>query len=307
MTCNHPIEFCDLSYFIAAADQGSFRKAAFFANVHESSVSRRIRELEDRLGAALFHRQSGGVILTFAGRQFLPRARQIIKQVEYCATEVASIGKSELGYLKIGVPPSIGSGFISELLVEFSFGHPKVHIELVDDDPVFQISEIRQMGLDVVFLVALDDWLDCDTAELWIERVYVALPAAHIIAGKPELTWQDLAKETFISSNLRSERGINQHFAQRLNRLGFHDHIQLHHVGRENLLALVALGRGVALTSETINNTQFPGVVYRPIVGETLSFYAVWSPRNDNPAFRRFLSTAKSLARRSRSKFQDNV
>src|SRR5690606_12282422 len=53
-----------LRYFITTVDYGSFRKAAAALSVQESSISRRIRDLEDELGASLFMRHAGGVRLT---------------------------------------------------------------------------------------------------------------------------------------------------------------------------------------------------------------------------------------------------
>jgi len=49
-----PVRLRQLSYFLAAADYGSFRKAATALSIEESSISRRIRDLEDDLGASLF-------------------------------------------------------------------------------------------------------------------------------------------------------------------------------------------------------------------------------------------------------------
>jgi hypothetical protein len=74
-------------------------------------------------------------------------------------------------------------------------------------------------------------------------------------------------------------------------------------VGRETVMRLVAMGRGVSLTSEATIVTLFPGVVFRPISGgdATLQFSAVWWPGNDNPALRRFLSLARTLAKTTAS------
>src|SRR5437879_6548718 len=65
---------------------------------------------------------------------------------------------------------------------------------------------------------------------------------------------------------------------------------------------LVAMGRGVSLTSEATIATPFPGVVFRPLAGVdvTLQFSAVWWPKNGDPAFRRFLSVARGLAKHTR-------
>ena len=55
------LEFRQIRYFLAAAEYGSFRKAALALGIQESAISRRVRDLEDELGASLFQRHNGGV------------------------------------------------------------------------------------------------------------------------------------------------------------------------------------------------------------------------------------------------------
>ena len=64
---------------------------------------------------------------------------------------------------------------------------------------------------------------------------------------------------------------------------------------------MVAVGSGLTVVSEAATGARFPGVTYRPIVDEVLPFSAIWSRRNDNPACRRFLSLARTLARTDRT------
>lgn len=58
------IELRHLRYVVAASDGGIFRRAAAALKVHESAISRRIRELQDEIGAALLVRHPDGVLLT---------------------------------------------------------------------------------------------------------------------------------------------------------------------------------------------------------------------------------------------------
>ncbi|WP_083413894.1 helix-turn-helix domain-containing protein [Paracoccus pantotrophus] len=67
VTSSDAIEFRHLRYFIAAAEHGSFRKAGNSLGLSQSAISRCIADLEDRMGASLFHRHSWGVSQTFAG------------------------------------------------------------------------------------------------------------------------------------------------------------------------------------------------------------------------------------------------
>jgi hypothetical protein len=76
-------------------------------------------------------------------------------------------------------------------------------------------------------------------------------------------------------------------------------------VGRDTLMHLVAMGLGISLTTELTAATPFPKVVFRPIArnDELLQFSAAWLPHNDNPALRRFLSLARTLAKDRRHHF----
>jgi DNA-binding transcriptional LysR family regulator len=294
------IELRHLRYFVAAAEEGSFRKAASALGVQKSAISRRIRDLEDRIGATLFHRRTDGVSLTYAGERFLRRARQGLRAIQEGARNIAAIGGGEEGVVRIGIFSSLSSGFLSDLLRAYDRDFAKVRMEFIDGNPVDHVAAIRQFRLDVAFITGTSTWTDCETMHLWSERVFVVLPDAHPLVRKKELDWADLIDQTFIVSDVAPGQEIHDYLVQKLADLGRHPDIQPQYVGRDNLLPLVALGRGLTLTSEATTATLFPGVSYRPIVGELLPFSAVWSPNNDNPACRRLLCMARSMARSNR-------
>lgn len=295
------VEIRHLRYLVAAAEHGSFRKAGAALGVQESAISRRIRDLEDRLGATLFHRHSGGVNLTFAGKRFLRRARQIIRNLGEGTRDIAKIGRLEDGHVRIGLFSSIASGFLAELLRTYHDCHSKVRLELIDGNPNEHVAAIRQIALDVAFLTGTRDWIDCDTEHLWSERVFAVLPENHDLAARNELEWRELVGENFFVNDVAPGQEIHDFLIQRLAGLGRHPEIRVHYVGRDNLLPLVAINGGVTVVSEAMTVAQFPGITYRPIIGEMLPFCAVWSPRNDNPAFRRLLSLARSLSMSSKA------
>ncbi|MBX5141264.1 LysR family transcriptional regulator [Rhizobium lentis] len=295
--CVEAIELRHLCYFVTAAEHGSFRKAAAVLETQESTISRRVRDLEDRIGASLFHRHSGGVFLTLAGERYLRHARRILRQVRESVTEAVIVGRSEEGRVRMGIFSSLASGFLPDLMRAYDRRHANVQIELVDGNPAEHVAAIRQLQLDVAFLTGKRDWPGCDATPLWSERVFVVLPQSHDLAAKEELHWPELAHEMFIVSEVAPGQEIHDYLVQRLADLGHHPEIQPQYVGRDNLLPLVALGRGLTLTSQATTAAQFPGVCYRPIAGESLPFSAVWSPKNDNPAFRRLLSIAKAMSK----------
>lgn len=296
MKDRHYPEFRHIRYFVAAADHGSFRKAGIALDVQESAISRRIRDLEDLLGASLFHRQPSGVSLTLAGQRFLHRARLALQSLCDGARDVAAIGRSEEGRIKIGIFSTLASGFLHELLNTFERDHPAVEIELIDGNPAEHIVSVRQLRLDLSFIASTSTPSDCDTVHLWNERMFLALPKEHDLTKRDAIDWPDIASELFIVSATTPGPEVHEYLMQHFAEYGRRPEIHPQHVGRNNLMTLVAIGRGLTIISEATTAAQYPGVVYRPIRGEVMPFSAVWSPHNDNPACRRLLSMARQMA-----------
>ena len=78
-------------------------------------------------------------------------------------------------------------------------------------------------------------------------------------------------------------------------------------IARDSLFSLIAMGFGISLTSEGGAGFAVPGVVFRPLTSppDIVSFSAVWSPENANPALRQFISLAHVLAGRPRKGTSD--
>ena len=290
------IEFRQLNYFVAAAEHGSLRRAAAAICVQESTISRAIRAMEDKLGASLFHRHVGGVSLTFAGQRFLRRARIALQQIDDGIRDVAAIGRSSSGQIKIGILSSLASGFLAELLHAYGNNHAAVEIDLVDGARGEHVAAVRNLQLDVAFVTGQRSWIDCEVSTLWFEQLFIALPEGHVLAEKYTLDWSDLMQEHFIVREAATGPEIYDYLMQRLADLGHRPEFAPQRVGRDNLLSLVALGRGLTLTSKAATASTTPGIIYRPLADEMLPFSAVWSPRNDNPALRRLLSMARSMS-----------
>lgn len=300
------MELRHLRYVISAAENGSIRRAALALGVRESAVSRRIRDLEDEIGAALFTRQRNGVDLTYAGEQFVRRVRRAINQINLAVKDVGVTGRGEDGVVRIGVFSSLASGFIAELIQAYDADHAGIRLDFIEGGPAEHLPAIRQLRLDVAFLTGKPVADGCDVAHLWNERVYVAMQAADELASHEDLGWNDLRRRHFVVSEAPPGPEIHDYLLKHLVELGHHPSIQQQEVYRDTLMQIVASGRGLTLTSEATIATSFPGVVYRPLAGEILPFCAIWSPRNDNPAFRRFLSLAKEISRRRAPPIHEN-
>ena len=292
------VEVRHLRYVVAAADEGSFRRAATALGVEQSAISRRIRDVEDRLGVSLFTRHSGGVDLTNAGKRFLGHARHALRQIDRAAKLAGSAGRGERGIVRVGIVSSLASGFIADLLKEYERANAGVHIEYIEGAPSEHVAAVRRFKIDVAFVTARTAPADCETEQLWTEKVFVVLPSDHRLVARKVISWSDLKNEHFLVSETDPGPEIHDFLVKNLADLGQHASVESCAVGRDNLMQIVSFGRGLSLTSEATTGTQFPGVVYRPLSTDELPFRAVWSPKIDNPALRRLLSLARTMAKR---------
>ena len=286
-----------LRWLIAAAEHGSFRKAAAALHVQESAISRRIRNLEDQIGASLFVRRPDGVSPTLAGQRFLIRVGQALAHLREGTDEVATIGRAESGHVRVGLFTSLASGFLAELIRSYDVKYPGVRIDFIEGETAEHARALRRFQMDIAFVIGSTIWPECETTYLWAERVFAALSEHHPLTADSELTWSGLSKQAFVVQNIGPGKKISQYIRRRIRDIGADPHVDIQHVGRYNIFNIVALSQRITLVLESETSIAIPGVTYRPIQGEIVPFSAIWSFRNDNPPFRAMLSLAKAMAR----------
>jgi DNA-binding transcriptional LysR family regulator len=294
------IDLVSITQALLVAKHLSFRQAAGALGARQSAVSRRIRSLEDRLGVSLFERHHGGVRITAAGAHFFHRARAALAQLDSAVKIAGAAGRGENGHLRIGIFSSIATGFLRELIQSFRQQHAEIALQISEVAFREHVALIRKGHLDVAFVMGLPVVPNCETARFWTERLFVVLPEGHTLCAREEIEWKAFRDDQFILRESDPGPAIQDYVIKRLAHLGHRPSVQSFDVGRETAIHLVALGLGVSLTSEATTASSFPGVEFRPIAGATdvIPFSGVWSPKNDNPAFRRFLSLARVLSKK---------
>lgn len=130
----------DLRYLLAVAEHGSTLAAARHLNVNQSTVQRRLRELESSLGLRLVERGASGYRLTTAGAAVLPQARQVAAAIEAFAQK--ALEATHAGILRLTCPEPIAvrltqSGFIDR----FHSRHPDIRVQFVLADRYIDLSK----------------------------------------------------------------------------------------------------------------------------------------------------------------------
>ncbi|MFN7156221.1 MAG: LysR family transcriptional regulator [Acidovorax sp.] len=117
----------DLLAFEAAARHQSVSRAAEELHLTQSAVSRQIRQLEDQLGTALFHRVRQRVVLTDAGRVYAADVLAVLQQLS-ASTQKAMAFSSTDGLLNLAVLPTLGTRWLIPRLPRFMALHPDVTV-----------------------------------------------------------------------------------------------------------------------------------------------------------------------------------
>lgn len=135
-------DWSDLRYFLAVARHGSTIAAARALRISQSTVQRRLSELERRLGLALFKRHASGYRLTEFGSEMLPYAERVEHAVQTFEQQKASIERGAIGVIRLTCPEPIMSRITdSKLLERFHATHPNLRVEFVMSDKYLDISK----------------------------------------------------------------------------------------------------------------------------------------------------------------------
>lgn len=115
---------------VAVIESGTFSAASERLGVAKSVISRRVSQLEERLGSRLLHRTTRRLSLTDAGRNFYQRAVQILADLDDAEQEVSTESTELRGTLKVAVPLSFGLVHLSSALTDFLDQHPAIEVNL---------------------------------------------------------------------------------------------------------------------------------------------------------------------------------
>ena len=292
-----PIELRHLRYALAASEHGSFRKAAEALRLKQSSLSRRIHQLEDELGVSLFIRTSGGVRPTRAGSDLLGMARRITEEVQAMVLPAKAEDRAEVGHLSIAFYTSLSAGHLRIALLDFAVHYPEIALNAFEGSRANLLAKPQRGMLDIVIVSGKSDASGVQTLPLWAERVIIALPRTHQLAGRAIVYWNDLKGEHFLLSRRDPGPEFEDLLVARLVAPGNRPAIVRHNVSRETILSMVGAGWGVSPIYEAGTGMSHPGVVYREVCdghGPTRIVHsAYWCGDNTNPVLSSFLLLLK--------------
>ena len=177
-----------LRYFIGVAETCTFNGAAARMNVSQSSVSRRIRDLESDIGVKLFERAQDGTHITQAGRILLEHAKEIIQQVETTRREVREGAGLPAGPVCVGMSSACAQLFMSPLVRKAEYDCPAVQLRLVEGTQYHLLAAIETGDVDLALMVSPPSLITTPISYGPAEQLYfVRRPGKFPISGLADL------------------------------------------------------------------------------------------------------------------------
>ena len=190
--------------FARVVEAGSFSAAGRQIGAAPSSVSRRIGELEDALGAQLFQRTTRKLSLTEAGRLYCERATKILIEVDEAKLAVAQMGAAPSGILRLTVPTSLGRLHLVPALAALQARTPGVRVVLSVTD---RLVDLVEEGVDVAVRVGHQRDSSLIARKIGAARRLVCASPAYLRRAGVPATPADLAGHSCLT--FRAHPGSN--------------------------------------------------------------------------------------------------
>jgi len=264
------MELRHVRYFLAVVDAGSVTAASPLVHVTQPSLSRQLRLFERDLGITLFTRTGGRLVLSAAGRQFVPVARDLAARVDATTEAAATLAAGRLQHIRIAAP---GTTFTDVLAPFLATLHPDDPMPAVSEQRPRRIYEALQSGADLAIATELPP-AGLAFQPLAVLPIWAYVPPEHDWAARGSITVAELVNETLLllTGDYSPRRVLDQAVDQA--RLTYSSMLEF---GTPQVAqAVAAAGRGIAVVSD---DPRF-GLQRLDIIGVSgalsIRLYAAW-------------------------------
>lgn len=290
------MEFHQIRYFLATADNLNFTRAAEQCHVSQPALTRAIQKLEGELGGDLFIRDGRAVSLSPLGRVMREHCQRI-QETQAMARAVARSFLDEGAVeLNVGVMCTIGPDILTAFLNDFRNRHDNVLVILHDIGPEALPELLLTGSLDCAFVATHGDQAPngLRTEALFDEEMVVAFANGHRFSGKQEVTLYDVAEEPYID-RLKCE--IREPFFDFMDQHDLSLQVAFSSQREDWIQELVIRGVGVSVMPRFSITTRRIG--WRPLTGPLSNSRNIMIARTDGispqPSADSFFSDATSF------------
>lgn len=246
------MEFHQLRCFLAVVEEGGFNRATTRLHISQPALSYQIKQLEQELGATLFHRRPGGVSTTEAGRVLAQHAKEVLETVRQARNAVEELSEGVVGEVRIGTANSVGIYFLPRVLWSMREKYPMTRPTVLyrHSNEILELLSSNRLDLALVANPRPDPRLRQET--IIKEQISLVCGRSHPLFGKKVVRPSELEKLQFISLSNKSPTGqlIREYFTKL--KLNIEPVISTDNV--ETVKKMVEVGLGVAFLPDMVTS-----------------------------------------------------
>lgn len=277
------MEFRQLEYLIAIAEEQHFTRAAARCNVSQSTISAAIGALEHELGTALFVRDARHVTITTTGQTLLIYARQILTTLEEGRQAVTGKGALQ-GTLRIGAIQTIGVVDLPQILTAFHRAHEQVKISLSHDSVPALLAATADEQLDLCFVDGPIDERRLVRHPLGVDTLHLIVPANDALSGRDSICLTDPALSARDFLNYRTDSALSMQIEAACATAGLARNVTCEVQSIQYLLECTRSGLGLAILPRSAVDAQPWALASVPITPKLTRHLSVARTRRHSPS-----------------------
>lgn len=205
--------------FLSIAEYGKLTFAAEAIGLTQPSLTKRLQNLEGKLGSQLFYRTRSGMQLTPAGKKFLPRARRIEQEVLQAKEELRSLEYAGLDIMRIGAGPLFHQRFVAPVFAKLLQEFPTLRLDLSVDPNETSLPKLIAGDLDLV-LGVIEPTLAQDDILILLKMTKlehgIILPSDYKIANQTDVPAEALRDMRWVlyGDDQDTEKWLNDYFRE---------------------------------------------------------------------------------------------
>jgi len=198
-------KIAQLRHFVWVSELKGFHNAAEKACRTQPAISLSIRDLENKLGSAVFEKRNAKTTMTELtpfGKHFLPHAKELIAHHDSIAQDMTLMREHKAGHLRLASVPSIACRILPEIISNFVADSPDLHISFYDDNSQAVLRKVikQQVDLGIASLPDAQEYKELVFTPIWQDHIGVVCHVDHPLANATSLDWKELRQYRLISN-----------------------------------------------------------------------------------------------------------
>jgi DNA-binding transcriptional LysR family regulator len=252
------LETGELRSFVLLAEQGHFGRTAEMLGLSQPALSKRLRRLEEKVGAPLLRRGRGGARLTESGRVLLERSRGLLRDVDLALAVSRQAARGEAGVLRIGFGIASLAQLLPEAVRRFRRRFPDVQLQMQDMASAAQLAALQRDAIEVGFVRLPVREAGIESRAILRERLVAALGPGMSFRSREGLAC--LREAPFVVCARSVSASYYDHAVALCRQAGFTPRVVQEAGELFTQLQLVRAGMGVALVPSSAALMRVPGV-----------------------------------------------